>query len=342
MKKPKFIIFNDMHLDSNNGQAILVSIDHMLNYAVENNIKNIVLAGDALISRSAQRLNTFETLDKMIQMFDEAGVVLWIVPGNHDKTDYDSSYSFLEVYRYHPRVKFFKTLKKVVIEGVDVTLLPFFSDEVLIPLINEAEGGDVLISHFEMMGSENAGSISNKNTITERMLRKWKKVYLGHYHDTHEITKDIVHLPSLRQAKFKENANKGFSIIYDDFSYEIIKGKFREYTIVEIDLDSQDLDNIKDLIDAFQKLDASIRFEITGEESKLKAFDKNIFEDSGIQVKILFSKTKDEKTLIQPNIIKKYDKKQVGEKLKIFCNEKGYSYERGAVYFEDFMKDKDG
>ena len=81
-------------------------------------------------------------------MINKAKCKLYLFPGNHDKTVYASFDSFLDIYRHHPSVEFNRELKNIIIEGVSIDLLPFFSDDMLIPMIKEAEGADVLISHF--------------------------------------------------------------------------------------------------------------------------------------------------------------------------------------------------
>ena len=86
----------------------------------------------------------------------------------------------------------------IEIDKVTITLLPFFSDEMLIPMLEEDKGADVLISHFEMAGSTHLGKVSKKTSINKKLLSKWKKVYLGHYHNYHEITKDIGKLQQLK------------------------------------------------------------------------------------------------------------------------------------------------
>ena len=219
MNKPLFIIFNDIHLKPGNESDIIASVRHMVKYALANGITCIILAGDLFHSRTNQKESVLRAFDEILNLIHSAGLTLYLFPGNHDKTDYKSYTSFLDVYRFHPGVIFNSEISEIRIGGKSVTLLPFFDDELLIPMIEQAEGGDILVSHFEMFGSSHLGQVSEKKSLTTKMLKKWKKTYLGHYHNTHEITKDVVHLPSLRQTDFGEDSVKGFSVIYEDLSY---------------------------------------------------------------------------------------------------------------------------
>ena len=341
MKIPNFIIFNDVHLTPGNEEDVIISVKHLIAHANSIGVDQVVFAGDLFESRAFQRQSVLEAFDTILGLFHKAGITLHLFPGNHDKTDYKSSYSFLQGYRFHPCVKFYDKPSQILINELQVTLIPFFDDELLIPMLNETEGSDILISHFEMAGSSHLGKVSEKVTISRKMLRKWEKVYLGHFHNTHEITDDIVHLPSFRQADFGEDSNKGFSVIYDDGSYEIIQGRFKVFNKISIDVDTMTLEKIKQLIKQHShKLDAVVRFELTGEELKLKAFDKSIFNDTGIDVKIKYSKKFDFEESIKPVLIQKYGKEQVSDSFKAFCKEKDLNYKEGLVFLDEFLKQK--
>lgn len=340
MKDPIAIIFNDAHLKTGNEQDVINSVSHLLEYAKLNNIDKLIFAGDLFDSRSFQRQSVLQAFDLILDMISKANCTLYLFPGNHDKTVYESYDSFLDVYRYHPCVEFNRELKNIKIQGVSITLLPFFSDDMLIPMLAEAEGTDVLISHFEMAGSSHLGQVSTKTSINPKLLSKWKKVYLGHYHNHHEITKDIVHLPSLRQSDFGEDSFKGFSVLYKDLSYEVIEGRFRQFKKVSINIDKTSAQQIKELIKTHKSDVDAIRFEFVGEESKLKALDKTIFNGTGIDVKIKYEVKYDFKSedIVLPTVVEHYGKEQVQQAFKEFCEEKGYIYEDGVVLLNEFLK----
>jgi exonuclease SbcD len=336
-KNPLFIIFNDIHLKPGNEEATILSIRHLIAYAAEKNIKKAIFAGDLFHSRSNQRESVLEACDKIFTLLHEAGMETIVFPGNHDKTSYFNYSSFLDSYRFHPGVTFTDRVMDLDINGVKVTLIPFFDDTILVPMLEEHEGGDILVSHFEMKGSNHLGNVSEKSTITRTTLRKWKKTYLGHYHNTHEITSNIVHLPSLRQQDFGEDANKGFSVIYDDLSYEIVPGVFKKFTKIVIDIDKTDKETIKQLIKTHSNSEDTIRFELIGEQSKLKAFDDSQFKNTGIDVKKKYEKSYDKESFVAPVLIKKFDMGQVISAFRTFCDEKELDHETGLTYLNKFL-----
>ncbi len=331
------IIFNDIHLKTGNEDAVYNSIVHMVDYAVKNKIKNLIFAGDLFHSRTQQRLKVLQTLDKILDLFEANGLTLYLFPGNHDKTLYDSPESFLDVYKHHPCVKFNRELKNIVLDGVSIDLLPFFSDDILIPTLEKAKGADILISHFEMAGSNHLGHVSTKTTINKKLLSKWNKVYLGHYHNYHEITKDIVHLPSFRQENFGEDNIKGFSLLYNDGSYELIKGEFKEYLKISINLKEATSKYINKLIETYKDSNKVVRFEFNGTQEQCKALDKSQFKNTGIDIKLKYKEVFEDEIKIPSKIIEKYNKNQILDSFKEFCSDKGYDYKEGSSMVKEFL-----
>jgi len=342
MKKPLAIIFNDVHLKTGNENAIIDGVRYMVKYAIENNIKNLIFAGDLFDSRSFQRQSVLEAFDIMLGLIKDADLTLYFFPGNHGKTIYESDYSFLEIYRHHPNVIFNNQVSEIEIDGVNITLMPFWSDDILIPKIHEHSGSDILISHFAMEGSVHLGHKVEKPTLNAKMLGKWKKVYLGHYHNHVEITKDIVHLPSFMQNDFGENSQKGFAILHNDLSYELIKGNFREFKKLSLDIDNITLNEIKKLIEEHKNSSMVIRFEFSGTEQKLKALDKKLFNDTGIDVKLKYTKKYDFENIDfeLPTVKEHYGKEDVEETFEQFCENKELDHKEGQVLLNEFFKNK--
>jgi len=337
-KNPIAIIYNDIHLKTGNELDTIRSIKHMIKYAVKNKIDTLIMAGDLFDSRSFQRQSVLHTCDSIISMCEEAGLTSYWFPGNHDKSIYKSEDSFLDIYRHHPNIIFNKVESRIELGGVGITLIPFFSDDILVPMLEKAKPNDVLISHFEMKGSTNLGHVIEHSNITRKLLKKFKKTYLGHFHNHHEITKDIVHLPSLRPQNFGEDNVKGFSVLYDDLSYELVQGDFRKYHKISIDVETVDTADIQKLINEHSNSEDSVRIEFTGPESKLKSLDKGMFVDTGIDIQLKFEKIFDVENIVYPKVSKTHNKSSIKENLEDFCKEKGYDLKLGLKLLNKFFK----
>src|SRR5690606_5442149 len=135
----------------------------------------------------------------------------------------------------------------------------------------------------------------------------------GLYHNHHEIKKDIIHLSSLKQATFGEDEKKRITVLNDDQSYEIIIGQVKRFTKVVMNVDEISTKEIKELIKTHKNSQDVVRFEFTGEESKLKAINKSQFEDTGIDIKIKYEAKYDldSKNLKLPAVTEYYGKDEV-------------------------------
>lgn len=340
MLKPIIAIWNDVHLKTGNEDQVLRAFKFFIQKCKDNNVTETIFAGDLFDSRTFQRLKVLNTFDEMLSLADEAGIHIHCIPGNHDKTLYSSYDSFLDIYTHYPNFTLYRSESDIEINGLKITLIPFFSDDILIEKLENHPGGDILISHFEMQGSTHLGRTSEKSTINKKLLSKWKKVYLGHYHNWHEITKDIIHLPSFIQQSFGEDNKKGFTFIFKDMSYDVIKGLFDEFKKITININVSRLNDIKELITTYKNSSDTIRFELVGEESNLKAFDKSIFNDTGINVLIKYEQKFEynEKDKNTPKIIEKFNKEDIQKTFKEFCSAKGYNYKEGKVILDEFLK----
>ena len=341
MRKPIAVVFNDVHLKIGNEDAVWIAFKFMIDYMVKHGLKVLIFAGDMFDDRSAQRSKQLETFDKMLDLCLAHKIIMYAIPGNHDKTIYEDEYNFMHPFRHHPAIKYFSKPTVQLIHGRTFTFVPFYDDSVLVPMLEDQVGGDVLISHFEMKGSEHLGHVSEKKSITKKTLSKWEKTYLGHFHNEQNISEHITHLPSFRQTNFGEDVNKGFALIHDDLSYELIRGKFIEYVKIDIHIDSSTEGELADLRAEYGNSDKVVRFEFVGTDTALKAIDKKAFENLGIQVKIKYTKVFDLDTPSEaPEMIEKYGEEEITESFENFCKEKGYDLNEGTELLVKFFKEK--
>lgn len=340
MKKEKFIIFNDIHIKNGNEDSVYEAIEYLVEYSNKKNINEVVLNGDVFDSRSFQRLSHLKCFEKILDLFKVNGIICHTVVGNHDKTKYDSIDNFIEPFKHHPSIKLYSNILDTQIAGINVTISPFFTDKILYEQLSNHNGGNLLIGHWSCEGSSHLGHVA-ESQINKKLLSKWNKIYLGHYHNHQNVNEIVTHLPSLIQNDFGEDNVKGFTVIYDDLSYELIKGKFKEFKKVLIDLNETSIQSVKELIKAEQNSLKVVRFEFIGDESKLKTLDKSLFNGTGIDVKLKFDKKYDfNEDHIMPTVIERYGQDDIETEFKNFCNNKGYDYEFGKTLLDKFFKNK--
>lgn len=322
-----------------NEVAVYEGTKYLVEHANKIGVKNIILNGDVFDSRSFQRLSHLKCFEKCLDLFYWNDMVCYTNVGNHDKSVYEREESFLDSFKHHPAMKLYSKITDVKIGGKTFTFSPYFPDDMLQEQLEQHEGADVLIGHWSAHGSTNLKKITDKKSIGKKLLSKWNKTYLGHFHQWHELSKDIVHLPSLLQNGFGEDNVKGFSIIYDDLSYSLVKGKFRELKKIVVDLDDVSISELKKLIKKEQGSDATVRIELIGSDDKLKAVDKSMFKDTGIDLKIKFNKAYDFDTTKKepPKAVNKYTEGQLKDEFKTFCKKKGFEHSFGIKLLEQHL-----
>ena len=312
----------------------------MVKKAEELSIKYIFFAGDCFDSRTFQRQSLLKTFDEMLDYVDKSSCEMYAIPGNHDKTLYSSKYSFLNPFKFHPSFHYIDDLNTINFKdiGKTITFLPFFEEEMLLDKIKISEKSDILISHFEMEGSTNLGRTITKSKIKIDSLNKWGKVFLGHYHNYHKISNNIFHLPSFLQNNFGEDLNKGFTIIYEDDSHEIIQSNSKKYIKVEINIDEMKQNELEDLKKIYANSLDSIMFKISGSEAKIKSLDKSQFQELGITINCNYDFENNFDEMDIPKLKTSYDEVGIKDAFKNYCSSKKIDETKFNKYLYDFLK----
>lgn len=344
MKKEIWAIhFNDIHIKNGNEKEVYLAIEFMVNYAVKHNIKNLICGGDVFESRSFQRLSHLKCWEKCLKLFKTNNLMCYCNTGNHDKSLYNSKDNFIEPFKYHPSLRLFSDIETISLNGKQTTFSPFFTDKILCDQLTKKEGCEVLIGHWSCDGSTYLGKTDKNKVINKSLLNKWNKVFLSHYHNYHKVSENVTHLPSLIQDNYGEDNLKGFTLIYDDLSYEIIKGSFKELKKVELKIDDISIDELKKMISIEKGKDQKTRFEFYGSKSKLDALDLSIFEDSNIDVKLKYDKNYEFNTIDrkEPLSIEVYREGDIKKEFEIFCKNKEYDFDYGKALLDKFLKEKE-
>lgn len=340
---PKIIISTDWHLKPSNLEEIYKLQEQEVQEANKLGITSHVWLGDIFDSRISQREETLRTLTKIIELYDALGHKIYCIPGNHDKSNYDSETSFLDSFKYHPNFVLIDQLDFYQINGINCYFLPFFSNEIWLDEISNQQEQDhknhILFTHIAFQGSRNNDGSLVESTIKPSMFENWGMVYSGHYHDFQELTENVIHLGSLTQNNFGEDENKGFWVIYDDLSYDLIPSQGKSYKKLTIDLQTTTSKQVDKLIKSFKKEneDAFIRVEFKGNQDELKAIDKKVYQELGIDVKLKATEVEDNSNEVETSEVKALTNSDIIKKFKDFCNQNEYDYREGLTILEQIL-----
>lgn len=339
--RPKIIVSTDWHLKPSNLEEIYKLQEQELREANELGVKDHVWLGDIFDSRISQREETLNMLTKIIDLYSAFGHNIYCIPGNHDKSNYDSETSFLDAYKYHPNFDLMDQIDYRLINGVNCYFLPFFSNEIWIDEISNQNDRDhvedILFTHIAFQGSRNNDGSLIESTIKPSMFENWGKVFSGHYHDFQELSENIIHLGSITQNNFGEDEEKGFWVIYDDLSYDLIPSDGKKYKKLTINMDEMTFKQADKVIKKFKEEnnDSFVRVEIKGSEDIIKSIDKKEYQSLGIDVKIKINEI--ENTESETEEVKALTNTDIVDKFKLFCEQNEYDYKEGVEILKEVI-----
>jgi len=277
------LIMTDSHLRPETIQINRSIYTQARDICIKRNITQIYHLGDLFDSRKAQTQEMLMILDELFTIVTDAGISLDIIPGNHDKTDYQSSDSFLHTYRFHPGVNIHS---EPVVVG-NIAMCPFYDEKsgLYAEKINGLSAS-VLLTHVGIDQAVMNGGKAVDSEVKQDLFKNFEKVYVGHYHD-YQVLKGgkVTYIGSTYQANFGEDNKKGFKILTSDGSIEHVQSVFPEYKKIVIDMNTATKETILELKKENSDSDDNIRFLFKGDKKKLSGIDKNEFTSLGIDVK---------------------------------------------------------
>jgi exonuclease SbcD len=340
MKKQIALFCNDLHLKEDNIEQIKLNIKELIDYSVKNNTNRIFLAGDIFDSRISQRQKVLNSFLDCLDYCREKKKTIIAIPGNHDKTIYESEDSFLDPYKEHPSLRLIKNYEYLETSpGIYITLIPFFIENVWIEKfkhiqtkIIQGSVKNILLTHMGFEGSMNNDGTKVDNILKRSMFKDFDLVLSGHYHNYQKIGENIHHLPSIYQSNFGEDNNKGFTVLYDDLSFDILKTTFDEFLCIKINLNEFNKTDLPDLLLEYKQI-PNLRFQFIGNDVQLKSIDKEELISKGIDVKFTDVSVELNNTEHIQNI-KKMSTSDVLKEFEEFCTVEGISVEEGKQFIK--------
>lgn len=334
MKNPIAIISNDWHIDESNLEEISGLISQQIKLAKSLNVKVLVLLGDIFKERKAQKEIVLNAFKKILDLIFENGLKIIAIPGNHDKTNYESYESFLDPFSSHQAFQLIRESEVLNLSGVNCCFIPFFTENIWVQEFEKITTSyDILFSHIAVNGSINNNKTKVESSITPARFKKIKQVFLGHYHDTHEPASNIVHLPSIQQNNFGENTLKGFTVLYDDLTFEIKQSSFKQYETIQINGLELTKSKEQQIIESFTSQSLFLRLIVNGDSNIIKSLNFEDLKKVGIKVcpmltDIIIDKNGETRNVDyseQETLINAFNN---------FCIEKGIDFETGVSYIK--------
>ncbi len=293
MRDPLALLLTDTHFDKDNVEVVSDILQQALDKCLELGIKRIFHLGDVFTSRVGQGLMVLLAFKKWLRDCEDAGVKIYLIAGNHDKTDQDSEQSYLHVYKgSFDNLTLFEKESYLLIDGVFCAFLPYFLESGSYPsrLSNlslkarKADGKRILFTHVAVDGVMNNDGSLVKNELNFRKFKNFDSVFVGHYHNRSQVGRNVFYIGSPRPKDFGEDNDKGFTILYDDGTHELIFARFKKFLRLNVDM-SKGKEVIEKLKLKYNNSEDNIRFVVSGEEEELATLSSKEFSDLGIELK---------------------------------------------------------
>ena len=347
MKKPIAIISTDWHLNENNAVQLLNIADEEVALAKKLGVEYVVWLGDMFDSRTSQRQDLLNCLDEIIGTHTSQGLSIHCIPGNHDKTNYRDDDSFLTPYRYHPGFYLHEAEYTTVICGVIACFVPFYEQGMwghhfkridFDKNIRSIPHGDlkILFSHTAIEGSVNNDGSRVESTIKASMFKDFDRVFLGHYHNAQQPARNVFHLPSVAQNNFGEDEEKGYTVLYDNLSFETVKSDFKPYRSITLDAGTVTRDDIKSVVEDAKSENFYMRVVLTGTQEQVKGVDRKTLQAVGVNVKVKYDDVEVTETQEQA-VVRELSGTDIKDKFVKFCEANSYDVQEGLSLLNETM-----
>lgn len=342
MKQVIAVLANDLHVSKDNISEFNKNWDELLDVCAKTNYCwDIVIGGDLWESRPGQTLNTFlavkQAILKATQKYDFS---LTIAEGNHCKVNQEEIEGWSHIFSEYKNVEVVDVFKLMRWEGTKQCLgvMSYFPEQgsfvqhledfkAHIKKVNVSLSDVTLYIHQGIAGGI-GGYVADTDLPTE-LFDEFKQVLVGHYHNRIRIPDtSIYYIGSSRQKDFGEDEAKGYTLFYDDGSFEFVENKVNiRYKNIEVTAkELADMD-VAELSDPNYR----VKLKVKCDAKDKKKVDRSTLLEMGFnRVEIVESKKKE--VTQQSSIDEKYDTNTIKKEYVDFCSKENIDPELGNSY----------
>lgn len=346
--QPFALLINDIHVSKDNIPEFQVNWNEALDICKRLQIEDIVVGGDLWQSRSAQTLSTLMAVRQAIIKATSNEISVTLAEGNHDKVDQESMLGYSHLFSEYPNVYIVDDYEMIHVNHyrypkVNLIVMSYFPEkgsftEKLQDLVENELDKDCYNVLYIHEGIKGGLTQPTEDELPTSIFSEFDSVLVGHYHDRKRIKgTNIEYIGSSRQHNFGEDEEKGYTVLYDDGSYEFIKneanGRYRVIDIEATDINSELLDEIED-IKSEGRYKVKVRVGCTASEAANFSMNKQALIDAGVmKVEVVTEDTTISSNQSQ-SLETKYDKNGIKKEYSDFCSEQEINVELGLKYLD--------
>lgn len=329
---------NDLHISKDNIVEFQKNWGEALELCKKFKIEDICIGGDVFTARAAQTLSVLLAIKKCFLKAYNDGIYLTVAEGNHDLVNQELIEGYNSLFSPYPGVDVVGDYKVLQWEDCDYALamMAYFPErgsfEKRLSELKDKLSHDniklsdtILYIHEEIDGC--LGNFHSDSSCPQDWFDGFKSVLVGHIHNRVSLRgTHIEYIGSSRQNNFGEDEEKGYTILYDDGSYEFVKNEVNT-RYKNINVDFSDIDSIE--VENDKRYKIKVKVHCTDAQSKL--VDKKAMLEYANKVELVTEKTK-AVTVNESGINVKFDKNGIKSEYVDFCAEKGIDSRLGIEY----------
>lgn len=332
---------NDIHVSKDNIPEFHKNWDEALAICKEKGIGDIIVGGDLWQSRAAQTLDVLLAVRDAINKTINQGVHLTLAEGNHDLVDQEALLGYSHIFDGYKDVDVVGDYSIIGFGEVDLYIMSYFPEngsftERLEKMIaeNDSDGfKKILYIHEGIRGGLTQPS---DDELPTGIFKAFDAVLVGHYHDRKKIpgTK-IEYVGSSRQHTFGEDEEKGYTILFEDGSYEFVKNQVNiRYKNIEVKYDELGESLIQEIAEVARDERYKTKIKVSCYSEEAQNVDKQKLIDAGAtKVEIITEQTEVAEVESQA-LDQKFDKSGIKDEYKTFCANKEIDNEMGLAYLD--------
>ena len=196
---------------------ILNGLCDMRDYADENSIEHILMAGDMFHKRGTIDVSVFNAVYRILSTFEPLGIKLHAIAGNHDQID-NSKVPVSAIHTLSDVIHVVETPEVFTIESnnesYQVLAVPYSKDkEYVLDSIKslrkhlDNKGESILMCHLGITGGKVGSGMYSMNgeyTLSELLCSKWKYLIAGHYHQPQILAENAIYPGTPVQNSFSD------------------------------------------------------------------------------------------------------------------------------------------
>lgn len=338
-KQPIALLVNDLHVNKDNISEFNKNWDEALGICKEYDICDLIIGGDMWTTRSGQTLGTLLAVKHALLKATSQGINITIAEGNHDKVDQEQEEGYSHIFTEYNNVEIVNDCSLLAWEGTPhvLAVMSYFPEQGSFRKRLESFKQDIqklkmgmsnvtLYIHEGIAGGLPGGFVSDTDLPTD-IFEGFAQVLVGHYHNrTHIKGTNIWYVGSSRQDNFGEDANKGYTILFDDGTTQFVQNEVN-IRYVNVECGFSDLDSLPEYSDP----NCKVKLKLTCDETQSKLVDRQKLLDKGINRIEIITKKK-EHDVSQSAVDEKYDASTIKQEYLAFCKQEKIDSELGEQY----------